>query len=151
MTYQEEVYEQFPICNELQRRLGFGGIGREDVHHVLPGYKSRLMEAVEQSDGEFSWADIVEKLQSGLWQLWITPKSALVTCIRDQGQMTLCVLVYMGGVLQEVEACLPGIMEWARVNGCQKLHIEGRKGWGRALEEFGAELRYHVYSIDLED
>lgn len=153
MTYQEETFgpESFPVCRDLQARIGFGGVPAEHVLDVLPGYKDMLMKAVDRSDGENTWPDIVSQLREGWWQLWVTPNSAAITVIREHGQFGVCVVIYMGGVLKDAQECLPGVAEWARVMGCQKMHIEGRKGWGPALKEFGAELKYHVYSVDLEN
>jgi hypothetical protein len=139
----------FPICEALQDRLGFSGVASDHVPDVLPAYKSILMNAVDRSDGENAWPDLVEQLCEGYWQLWVTPHSAAITTIREQGQFNVCVIIYAGGVLKDIIECVPGVMEWARAMGCQKMHIEGRKGWGPALKEFGAELRYHVYSVEL--
>ncbi len=143
--------ELFPICARLEQERGFSGVPAPYVHQVLPYYKHHILAAAARSDGEFAWGDIVERLQDASWQLWITEKSCCITKIREQAQFEECVLLYAGGEIEDIRACLPGIMEWARVLGCEKLRIEGRKGWGKALADFGIELKYHVYSIDLKD
>ncbi len=143
--------EVFPVCQELQKRIGFSGVNPDHIHTVLPLYKRHILNAVEQSDGEFAWGDIVERLDDARWQMWITPRSCLITSIREMGQYSVCTLIYMGGTLDDAQECLAGVAEWARVNGCEKMHIEGRKGWGRVFADFGARLKYHVYSFDLGD
>ena len=143
--------EIFPICQRLQRERGFSGVNPEHVNQILPHYKDHVLAAVAYADGEFSWGDIVERLVDTSWQLWITPKSCCITKIREQAQYDECVLLYAGGDMDDMKACIEGIMEWARVNGCERLRIEGRKGWGEVFADLGAQLKYHVYSIDLGD
>lgn len=137
----------FPICERLQQERQFGGVLPKYVLEILPHYKDWIMAAAEQGHGD--WGKIVERLETGDYQLWITPSSALVTCLRIEGAQNVCVLLHMGGSLEDARECLPGIMEWARANGCVELVIEGRKGWQRALADFNPKLRYCVYAIGL--
>lgn len=147
----EPVHMQsFPICARLQEEHGFSGVLAEHVPGILPAYKEVLSGAIERWGGEFIWEDIVEKLCAQEWQLWITPNSCLITGVRPQGRFDICALICYGGNLDDVMACLPGVMEWAASVGCRRIVVEGRKGWGRALAEFGAELKYYVYTIDLD-
>ncbi len=141
--------EIFPTCERLQRERGFAGVNPEHIHHILPHYKAHILAAADRADGEFAWGDIVEKLEGGEWQMWITPRSCCITRVWSQAQFDECVLLYAGGELEDIKASIPGIMEWAKVNGCEKMRLEGRKGWGRVFADLGARLKYHVYSIDL--
>lgn len=143
--------EIFPICQRLQRERGFSGVNPDHVTQVLPHYKTHILAAAERADGEFVWGDIVKRLEDNAWQMWITPKSCCITKIREQPQYDECVILYAGGDMDDMKACIEGIVEWAFVNGCKKLRIEGRKGWGKVFADLGAQLKYHVYSIDLGD
>jgi hypothetical protein len=51
-----------------------------------------------------------------------------------------------GGDLTEILAMVPGMEAFARLNGCSRSIVEGRKGWEKALRAGG----YGFMSVKLE-
>jgi hypothetical protein len=94
-----------------------------------------LLPALEP--GCASESELVEDLQAGRAQLWPGEASALVTqCVVDE--LGPCLHVWLaGGSLDEILAMRTGVEAWGRFHGCQRVTINGRKGWARALRRCG--------------
>lgn len=94
-----------------------------------------LLPALEPGCG--AEADLVGELVAGSAQLWAGERAAMVTqCVGDeQGP---CLHVWLaGGDLTEILRMKDGVEAWARAQGCERITINGRRGWTRVLRGHG--------------
>lgn len=103
----------------------------------LWGHIGKLLAgAVER--GENNWAEVVECLDDGRAQLWLTvtdePIAAMVT--RRDGD-TLEVWLAGGKVLSGSIPFLETALAAAKADGATNGRIIGRRGWARVLAPFG--------------
>lgn len=106
-------------------------------YHGLWGDIGRLLgKAVER--GGNNWAEVVEWLDDGRAQLWLTvtdePIAAMVT-VKD-GE-TLEVWLAGGAVLSGSIPFLEIALAAAKTGGAKRGRITGRKGWQRVLRPYG--------------
>lgn len=104
--------------------------------HLWPTIYSLLNEAVER--GENDWSQVVETLEDGRSQLWLTigdkPVNATVSRMDgDTVEIWLCGGPVLNGSLGHLET----ILEAGREAGAVRARIIGRKGWMRALRPWG--------------
>ena len=91
-------------------------------------------------------ADLLEDVACGRAQLWAGERAALVTqCVDDPSGR--CLHVWLaGGDLKDILMLKPGIEAWARGRGCERVTLDGRRGWARVLRAHG----YTSNGIELE-
>jgi hypothetical protein len=82
--------------------------------------------------------DVENQIRDGKAMLWPGKECAVVTEIVSypNGDKVLQPMA-AGGDLEEIEAMIPGIEAYGRVQGCATVRIEGRKGWERRMKSFG--------------
>ncbi len=97
--------------------------------------RSWLLAALEPACGDE--ASLLADLASGRAHLWAGKAAALVTqCVVDD--RGACLHVWLaGGDLDEILAMRPGVEAWARGRGCERVTINGRRGWTRVLGRYG--------------
>jgi len=104
----------------------------------LWGQVVRLLGRAMERGGN-DWAELVEALENGLAQLWLTevhgePVAAMVT--RLDGD-TLEIWLAGGAVLTTSVPFLETAIEASRAAGTTNGRIIGRKGWVRVLRAYG--------------
>jgi len=81
--------------------------------------------------------ELLNALLTGHAQLWEGEGAAVVTeCTANPPSFHLYLA---GGRLSKVMELLPGGLAWAKVMGCERVTVNGRKGWARVLRKFGFE------------
>lgn len=127
------------------------------IDRLWPQASLQLMDAVDQSEGRFTLADLYSKLISGGWQLWVvfTDSGQLVASITSsfvyypQGKWLSG--QFLGGErLEEWRDIFCDTFDrWARDNGCKNIEFTGRPGWARRLKPNGYRELFRVYQRDL--
>jgi hypothetical protein len=89
-------------------------------------------------DGLLKIEDIEQALSNGEAVLWPGEKSAIVTefVTYPSGERASQVMS-AGGDLAEILAMVPGMEAFARLNGCSRSIVEGRRGWEKVLRSAG--------------
>jgi hypothetical protein len=112
--------------------------------HVPPPFGAlwkdigRLLDKAIERGGN-DWADVVEQLDDGRAQLWLTiednePVAAMVTKIDgDTLEVWLAGGAVLSGSIPYLETAIAASLEAGTTNG----RITGRKGWQRVLRPFG--------------
>jgi len=78
---------------------------------------------------------LIARLRAGSAQLWLGERSAMVTEIVGPPREIHVWLA--GGDLQELVSFTAGIAAFGRSMGCVTATLEGRRGWARALKQYG--------------
>jgi len=112
---------------------GFSGISFDDAQRVV-GY---IEAALAHSGGTHLPSDVVDSIIAGRMQLWLAPRSAVVTSIVRYPRLMACQLFLVGGDLRELLSIEPQIAAWAREQGCTRMECGGRAGWLRVLPKLG--------------
>lgn len=94
--------------------------------------------------------DVMLSVASGDRQFWPGQKSAIVTEVVRYPKKTVLHFFLAGGELQELEAMVPPIEEWAREQGCSRITLAGRRGWARTfMREAGYSPQWAVLAKEL--
>jgi hypothetical protein len=97
-------------------------------------------------DTLFKISDIEEQLAKGDAVLWPGSKCALVTeFVTYPNGERLSQVMSAGGDLEEIDSMVPGMEAYARLNGCSRSTIVGRRGWERVMKKRG----YSFLSVTL--
>lgn len=92
-------------------------------------------------DSLFKLSDIEEQLAKGEAVLWPGQKCAIVSeFVTYPNGERLSQVMSAGGDLGEIEAMVPGMEAFARLNGCSQSTVQGRRGWERVLKRQGYEF-----------
>lgn len=88
-------------------------------------------------DGLLKIEDIERALANGEAVLWPGTKCAIVSefVTYPSGERASQVMS-AGGELAEILSMVPGMEAFARLNGCSRSIVEGRKGWSKVLTDY---------------
>jgi len=116
----------------------------EDLHPQLRQLE-RCREWLEPAleGGFFQWSDVQGLMLSGALLLWEGKKSAILTEDVTYPHHRAVQVWLAGGDMDEIIAMTPGLEAAARMRGCDRVLIEGREGWQKAL----AGLDYKPFSF----
>lgn len=96
-------------------------------------YRGYIEAALEHGDGGFSFEDIVQAVEDGVFQFWPGVDSVILTEIIEHPRRRVVNIVAAGGNLREIEAMIPQLHQWAKTHGCVEAVFVGRKGWERTF------------------
>jgi len=82
------------------------------------------------------WRDVLIGIRDGRMHLWEFEKSCGITQITDYPAKRVLVLMLAAGDLDEILSKEDELTEYARVHGCEALHVYGRPGWSRVAKQF---------------
>jgi hypothetical protein len=109
---------------------------------VWPHVAGFIRGAVEHT-GDFALDELRDSVLSGPSLLWIITsdgeiKGAVITdLIVNQRGEKICDLVACGGKdLDSWRHLMPDLEKFAKSEGCQKVRLSGRRGWGRVFADF---------------
>jgi hypothetical protein len=118
------------------------------VSQVWPRVSHHVMAAVEYVDSGFNEQDILERLLSRDFQLWIVGQyqAACVTQITIYPQHKVCLVVALGGEGMDewLDELMDTVEDWAAQNGCRYVEEYGRKGWLKVGKKRGYGEVYTV-------
>ena len=123
------------------------------VAEIWPHVRGLLKRASEKT-GTGDFAQQEREVLTGLQLLWIAwngeaIEAACTTQLVNENGVKICVLVACGGHNRaRWLPLLAGIEDYARIEGCTRMQIIGRKGWSRVLD--GYEARYVVLCKELD-
>lgn len=105
--------------------------------------------ALEYSGKTHNYGDIVDGCKSGKMQLWPTPKGCLITEIISYPRRKVLNIFLGGGELPQLLEMNKDVVTWAKAQGCTALTMQGRRGWAKPLEQFGAKMLHVSYMKEL--
>lgn len=99
---------------------------------------------------DMALAFIQGQLRENLFQLWLgfdndLMDTVMVTEIRQFEDYRVCYIWLLSGLFEKWQEHLTTIEEWAKLNNCIAMEIDGRKGWERTLKPAG----YNFWSVRL--
>ena len=97
-----------------------------------------LEDALDYAHGTFDINDVFNDVVNGTAQFWPGKNSAVVTQIVPYPKKKVLHFFLAGGDIKELEEMEPGIIEWAKSQGCEAISLTGRPGWTRSfLQDIG--------------
>lgn len=99
----------------------------------IENYRGQIEAALAYSDDSHSFDDIVRGVENGDMQYWPGAHSVIITEICVVPRYKYMNIFLAGGILTEIEQMAPGIEEWGRRQGCDRMILTGRKGWERTF------------------
>jgi hypothetical protein len=122
---------KIPLTQSLRQIL-------DDLDRLRP----EIQAALDYADGTHTFDDITAMVLHGKLRFWPLQKSALLTEVVEFPQEKHYHMFLGGGDLQEILEMHPQVEQAARQAGCTKLSVTGRRGWVRALEAHGWQLKH---------
>ena len=87
--------------------------------------------------GGVTYRHIKAMLAEGLVQKWkAADGSVVVTEVLEDPAGRYCLIWLAEGDINELLELHERIVEWARAEGCNRIRVGGRRGWGRVLEGY---------------
>lgn len=120
-----------------------------------------ISKACETSNGRFTAESVRDQLESGVQILWILYSTdnkmlvAMTTGISEYPGRRLLNIMFCGsdgdGVywLEHREKIVPGLIEWAKMQGCSGIEVSGREGWEKVLSPYGFKKSYVTLEMEI--
>jgi len=96
-----------------------------------------IEDALEYSGGTHETIDVFHGIIEGRMQLWPAPEGCLVTEIIKYPRKTVLHIFLAGGKLEQLTDMHSDVVGWGKQQGCTALTLAGRRGWEKALKNFG--------------
>ncbi len=100
---------------------------------ALEKYRSQIEAALVYADASHAYDDVAAMVAAGQAQFWPGPASVVITEVIAFPRKKVLNIFLAGGILAEIEAMAPGILDWGRSVGCAHAVFTGRKGWARSF------------------
>lgn len=97
----------------------------------------RLMRALDVAGKTHGPEDIARAVDEGRMQAWNAGDSLILTEVLSFPQARALNVFLAVGNLDEVLSLLPDLESFGREHGCEKMRMEGRRGWARVLPAYG--------------
>jgi hypothetical protein len=109
-----------------------------------------IAAALEYSGGTHTVADVAEMIREGRAQFWPGLRSAIVTEINEYPRIKILNFFLAGGDIDELAIMSKFIENWAKMAGCQRITLVGRRGWERSfLKERGYKPKWFVLAKEI--
>ena len=92
-----------------------------------------LENALDYAHGTFDIQNVFEDVMNGNAQFWPGENSAVVTQIVPYPKKKVIHFFLAGGDIKELQDMEPGIIEWAKSQGCEVVTLSGRPGWTKSF------------------
>lgn len=135
------------------------GIQSADAPAVWPLVQEWVADACEYSDGSLGAADVLEQVKEQEQQLWLVrmaqePVAAMTTrvCVRPSGKRVLEVVTLGGALMDDWLANIVALLKlFAVEHGCVTVEAHGRRGWAKALKQFGWDERSVTVAMEIDN
>lgn len=112
--------------------------GLEAVPGLVPEWSPVLARAVPYTDGSHTLEDAWLGALEGAYQVWTGERSVMLTrTVLEPEKVSVHIFLAAGDMEELIHALLPPAERWARSLGATEMTLAGRRGWARALQEFG--------------
>lgn len=98
-------------------------------------------------DGSYTMADVEAEILAGRAQLWVLGSSAVVTQVSEFPRRRTLRIWLAGGDLGEIAQSTGYLEEVAESMGCDRIEVDGRKGWGSILTGFKETRRTFIKEL----
>jgi hypothetical protein len=129
----------------------------DGVDYIWPQVEPLLAKVMPHVHGEFVMDDIYSQASQDLWQIWILFDNTNTVV----GAGVTGLFPYLRGVKCEIIAfatdaprdrwvpLLSVVEQWAISEGCNRIVLQGRHGWGKLLADEGYDPCYTVLGKNL--
>lgn len=93
--------------------------------------------ALEYALNTHNYADVIAEIEVNTATMWPFEHSAVVTQIATFPKVRIFNFWLAGGDMEDLLSHEPGMIEWAKAEGCTRFHLLGRPGWSRAMKHLG--------------
>lgn len=99
----------------------------------LEAFRPQITKAVGYTNGAYEFEDIQRGLDEGTLQaLWL-PHSVLIYTIESHPRFPVCNVFLAAGRMEDMARFELAIVEVARIYGCKRITMTGRRGWMRSF------------------
>jgi hypothetical protein len=91
-----------------------------------------LLERALALEASYSFEDVKQGVEHGLFQYWPLPHSVVITQLIQFPQKTVFFIFLAAGEMREIEAASAEILAWGKEKGATEARITGRPGWARS-------------------
>lgn len=118
------------------------------VEHFLR-LEKQILQGLEYSGGTHNLEDVAMALHKDQMQLWPGLESVLLTELVQYPRMKVFHVFLGAGKMTELIQMIPYVVEQAKLEGCRKVTVTGRRGWERVLARYVDSKPTH-YWLSLE-
>lgn len=111
--------------------------------------------AAKYTYGRYAAEDIYELIAGGDHELWVTYENddtiigATVTAVYNYPKTRTLAMIFCGGIrfAEWKDIIIPMLQEYARMNGCDRLESNARKGWAKVLKSYGYKQKSVYFEL----
>ena len=96
-------------------------------------HENLLLDALEYSGGTHNLEDVAMALHKDYMLLWPTNESVLVTEVVQYPRAKHMHVFLGAGNMHELLYTMPFVIKQAKIDGCSKVTVTGRRGWEKVL------------------
>ena len=96
-------------------------------------HENLLLDALEYSGGTHNLEDVAMALHKDNMQLWPTDESVLVTEVLQYPRAKHMHVFLGAGNMHGLLYTMPYVIKQAKIDGCSKVTVTGRRGWEKVL------------------
>jgi hypothetical protein len=96
-------------------------------------HENLLLNALEYSGGTHNLEDVAMALHKDNMQLWPTDESVLVTEVMQYPRSKHMHVFLGAGNMDGLIYTMPYVIKQAKIDGCSKVTVTGRRGWEKVL------------------
>lgn len=115
----------------------------EEVYKIWPGQVHDMIDAGFAASDVPMPADLLEQLKYGTRLLWLAVTfesvivAAMLTQLFEMRSGKVCKMMECGGTrLDQWKDFRTQIEQYAKAEGCDRVIVEGRRGWSRVLNDY---------------
>jgi len=133
------------------------GVLPDELPDIWPHVEPLISEACQTSSGRYLSLDVLQNVQSEVWQLWLARRdtggdilAVIVTSISVYPQIRALRIRIVTGDEREVwQGCIGELEQWGRDMGCCLVEGEARPGWARIAKKFGYRHTHSILEKDI--
>ena len=149
-----------PSDSSTTPELLLAQIEPQDIEPFGDMFRQLLDRVTPLSHGTMSTDDVLRLVKEDKFQLWavfvqgaeaLTAMFVTQLMIYPSGLKVCEIILFAGKGIRDSVHLISDLESWARGNGCDRIHINGRRGWGRVMGSYGVTENYTVFSKHLGD
>jgi hypothetical protein len=103
----------------------------------LERHRDKIEDTLARTYGTHTFDDLCIMVMQGRVRLWSLENSFIVTELVVYPQEKHMHVWLAGGDLDEIKAMQGVVLEVAKLEGCSKMTLSGRRGWIKAIADIG--------------
>lgn len=123
----------------------------KDIIDALQRHRAGIERALTYGGGGHTFDYVAARVLSGDCDIYILPNSIIIAEIGEQTNFSVYHGFIAAGNLEEILSFDEQFQHEARIRGCKKVSIAGRRGWLKPMKSIGWDEAICIMYKDVKD